>query len=283
MEKNNLMIFESPEFGQVRSTVIDGEPWFVAADVCSVLKLDNTAPRRLDKDEKADLRLTQVSSNGVEQQRKVTIVSESGLYMLIMRSRKPEAKAFKRWITHEVIPSIRKHGAYITDAVLDRMDEHPELISEYIRQLREENAKARELQQQLDRTQKKLLESRPKAAYYDRFVSDDDLTCFRYTAKEIGVPQSKLMGYMLENGYLYRDHNRKGRAFPRAGKRNERFFRVRDFYDKRGRKSEYTLVTPAGKQHLFALSCDIRAWKPPEKDDYDTTGEQESMAALFVE
>ena len=74
------------------------------------------------------------------------------------------------------------------------MDEHPELISEYIRQLREENAKARELRQQLDRTQKKLLESRPKAAYYDRFVSDDDLTCFRYTAKEIGVPQGKLMG-----------------------------------------------------------------------------------------
>ena len=283
MEKNNLMIFESPEFGQVRSTVIDGEPWFVAADVCSVLKLDNTAPRRLDKDEKADLRLTQVSSNGVEQQRKVTIVSESGLYMLIMRSRKPEAKAFKRWITHEVIPSIRKHGAYITDAVLDRMDEHPELISEYIRQLREENARARELRQQLDQTQKKLLESRPKAAYYDRFVSDDDLTCFRYTAKEIGVPQSKLMGYMLENGYLYRDHNRQDRAFPRAGKQNERFFRVRDFYDKRGRKSEYTLVTPAGKQHLFSCSCAIRAWEPPEKDDYDTAGEQESMAALFVE
>ena len=95
--------------------------------------------------------------------------------------------------------------------------------------------------------------------------------------------RSKLMGYMLEHGYLYRDPNRKGRAFPRACKQNERFFRVRDFYDKRGRKSEYTLVTPAGKQHLFALSCDIRAWKPPEKDDYDTTGEQESMAALFVD
>ena len=281
MNKNNLMIFEDPTFGQVRSTVIDGEPWFVAADVCRVLEVGNPtmALRRLDADEKALITIEGLSRGNDS----VNIVSESGLYSLILTSRKPEAKAFKRWITHEVIPSIRKHGAYITDAVLDRMDEHPELISEYIRQLREENAKARELRQQLDRTQKKLLESRPKAAYYDRFVSDDDLTCFRYTAKEIGVPQGKLMGYLLEHGYLYRDHNRQGRAFPRAGKRNERFFRVRDFYDKRGRKSEYTLVTPAGKQHLFALSCDIRAWKPPEKEDYDTAGEQESMAALFVE
>ncbi len=281
MDKNNLLIFENPEFGQVRSTLIDDEPWFVAADVCRVLEIGNPrqAVKRLDVDEKN----TVITNDGIPGNPQKTIVSESGLYSLILTSRKPEAKAFKRWITHEVIPSIRKHGAYATDAVLDRMDEHPELISEYIRQLREENARARELRQQLDRTRTQLLESRPKAAYYDRFVSDDDLTCFRYTAKEIGVPQGRLMGYLLENGYLYRDYNRQGRAFPRAGKRNERFFRVRDFYDKRGRKSEYTLVTPAGKQHLFALSCAIRAWKPPEKDDFDTTGEQESMAALFVD
>ena len=282
---NSLMIFEDPTFGQVRSTVIDGEPWFVAADVCRALEIGNVskAVSRLDIDEKMTLTTSEGHSCKRGGAQKMNAVSESGLYSLILTSRKPEAKAFKRWITHEVIPSIRKHGAYITDAVLDRMDEHPELISEYICLLREENAKARELRQQLDKTRTQLLETKPKAAYYDRFVSDDDLTCFRYTAKEIGVPQGKLMGYLLENGYLYRDYNRQGRAFPRAGKRNDRFFRVRDFYDKHGRKSEYTLVTPAGKQHLFALSCDIRAWKPPEKDNYDTAGEQESMAALFVE
>ncbi len=280
MNKNNVLIFESPEFGQVRSTLIDGEPWFIAADVCKALDIGNSrmALSRLEVDEKG---VSSIDTLGGTQ--KMQRINEAGLYSLILTSRKPEAKAFKRWITHEVIPSIRKHGAYITDAVLNQMDEHPELISEYICLLREENAKARELRQQLDKTRTQLLETKPKAAYYDRFVSDDDLTCFRYTAKEIGVPQGKLMGYMLEHGYLYRDPNRQGRAFPRAGKQNERFFRVRDFYDKRGRKSEYTLVTPEGKQHLFSCACDIRAWKPPEKDDYDTTGEQESMAALFVD
>lgn len=92
---------------------LEGEPWFVAADVCRALGIDNTATRRLDEDEKAALRLTQTSSNGTEQGRDVTIVNEPGLYSLVLASRKPEAKAFKRWITHDVIPSIRKTGGYI--------------------------------------------------------------------------------------------------------------------------------------------------------------------------
>ena len=97
----------------MRAVTLEGEPWFVAADVCRALEIDNTATRRLDEDEKAALRLTQTSSNGTEQGRDVTIINEPGLYALVLSSRKPEAKAFKRWITHEVIPSIRKTGGYI--------------------------------------------------------------------------------------------------------------------------------------------------------------------------
>ena len=102
------MIFEDPAFGQVRSTLIDGEPWFVAADVCQSLEVGNPtmALRRLDADEKALITIEGLSRGNDS----VNIVSESGLYSLILTSRKPEAKAFKRWITHEVIPSIRKHG-----------------------------------------------------------------------------------------------------------------------------------------------------------------------------
>ena len=90
-----------------RSKTLEGELWFVAADVCRALEIDNTATRRLDEDEKAALRLTQTSSNGTEQGRDVTIINEPGLYALVLSSRKPEAKAFKRWINHEVI---RKTG-----------------------------------------------------------------------------------------------------------------------------------------------------------------------------
>ncbi len=108
----DIQLYKNEKFGDVRATVIDGEPWFVAADVCRALEIDPTSTRRLDEDEKAALRLTQTSSNGVTQERDVTIVNEPGLYVLVLGSRKPEAKAFKRWITHDVIPSIRKTGSY---------------------------------------------------------------------------------------------------------------------------------------------------------------------------
>lgn len=106
---NELQIFQSPEFGEVRTTVIDGEPWFVAADVCRALELSNSrmAISRLDDDEKG---VSSTDTLGGKQE--MQIVNEPGLYSLVLGSRKPEAKAFKRWITHEVIPAIRKTGSY---------------------------------------------------------------------------------------------------------------------------------------------------------------------------
>lgn len=123
-----LQIFENQVFGQVRVFVKNREPWFVAADVCKAMEIAPTAIRRLDNDEKAALRLTQTSSNGVVQNREVAAVNEPGLYTLVIGSRKPEAKFFKRWITHEVIPAIRKHGAYMTDSVLQQVMENPEAM-----------------------------------------------------------------------------------------------------------------------------------------------------------
>lgn len=107
---NDVTIFRKDEFGAVRAVTLEGEPWFVAADVCRALELERTnrALSRLDDDEKGT---HSVSTPGGRQM--MSIVSESGLYALVLSSRKPEAKAFKRWITHEVIPSIRKTGGYI--------------------------------------------------------------------------------------------------------------------------------------------------------------------------
>lgn len=109
---DGLQIFSCPEFGSVRSLLRDGESWFVASDLCRALNINPTATRRLDDDEKADLRLTQTSSAGVTQARVYTIVNEPGMYTLVLGSRKPEAKAFKRWITHTILPALRKDGSY---------------------------------------------------------------------------------------------------------------------------------------------------------------------------
>ena len=276
MENEKLLIFEDPRFGQQRSIMIDGEPWFVAADVCRALQIGNPtmALTRLDEDEKA-LSNIEGLSRGND---KGNIVSEAGLYSLILRSRKPEAKAFKRWITHEVIPSIRKYGAYVTDKVLDQMDEHPEWIPEYIQKLRDENANARAAREELEKAQAENALLAPKATYYDSFVGIDSLTNIRYTAKELCIPQKKFVGYLLEKGYLFRDHHRKDRLFARAGERNNPLFQTKDFYLPDGTKSEYTLVTPDGKAHFLKRREKILAWVPRESEEREEITEQAVFA-----
>ena len=242
---NNLMIFENPEFGAVRSILIDGDPRFVAADVCKALELEKTnrALSRLDDDEKG---AHSVSTPGGRQ--RMSIISESGLYSLILGSRKPEARAFKRWITHEVIPSIRKHGAYMTDSLLDALEAHPEAVPEYLNRLRSENARNRELT-------RRLRLALPKAEYYDAFVDPADCTNIRTTAKELGVPEKQFTRYLEEKKYLFRDKNRK--LFPRAVKKSAGLFLVRDFYTERGKLGHYTLITPAGKRHFLERTDEI--------------------------
>ncbi len=242
---NNLMIFENPDFGAVRSILIDGDPWFVAADVCKALEIEKTnrALSRLDDDEKG---AHSVSTPGGRQ--RMSIISESGLYSLILGSRKPEARAFKRWITHEVIPSIRKHGAYMTDSLLDALEAHPEAVPEYLNRLRSENARNRELT-------RRLRLALPKAEYYDAFVDPADCTNIRTTAKELGVPEKQFTRYLEEKKYLFRDKNRK--LFPRAVKKSAGLFLVRDFYTERGKMGHYTLITPAGKRHFLERTDEI--------------------------
>lgn len=276
---NHLMIFESADFGRVRSVLKDGAPWFVAVDVCKALGLNQVtrAMSRLDSDEGGLLEVPHPQN--ADKTIEINAVSEAGLYHLILCSKKPEAKAFKRWITHEVIPSIRKHGAYMTDALLSRMDEHPELISEYIGKLRAENAKANAAREALKKAEAENARLAPKASYYDSFVGVESVTCLRYTAKELGVPQKKFIGYLLEKGYVFRDRHRSDRVFVRAGKRNDPLFVTRDFYLPNGTKSEYTLVTPAGKAHFLKIAEKIRVWEPREVAEGKDASEQAVFAA----
>ena len=276
---NHLMIFESADFGRVRSVLKDGAPWFVAVDVCKALGLNQVtrAMSRLDSDEGGLLEVPHPQN--ADKTIEINAVSEAGLYHLILCSKKPEARAFKRWITHEVIPSIRKHGAYMTDALLSRMDEHPELISEYIGKLRAENAKANAAQEALKKAEAENARLAPKASYYDSFVGVESVTCLRYTAKELGVPQKKFIGYLLEKGYVFRDRHRSDRVFVRAGKRNDPLFVTRDFYLPNGTKSEYTLVTPARKAHFLKIAEKIRVWEPREVAEGKDASEQAVFAA----
>ncbi len=141
-----LQVFKNEEFGQVRTVVQGGDVWFVAKDVADVLEYRDThnMVRFLDEDEKDT---HQVSTLGGSQMMKV--INESGLYSAILKSKKPQAKAFKKWVTSEVLPSIRKYGAYMTDQVLEQAITNPEFAIGILTKLKEEKEKLAAAQQQI--------------------------------------------------------------------------------------------------------------------------------------
>lgn len=153
---NDVTIFRKDEFGAVRAVTLEGEPWFVAADVCRALGLGNSSDviKRLDEDER-----TLVSIEGASNGLPVNAVNEPGLYALILGSRKPEAKAFKRWITHEVIPEIRKTGGYI--AGQEMMDDDQLLASALMVAQR----KIAERNKQLEAANEKIKADAPKVLF----------------------------------------------------------------------------------------------------------------------
>jgi prophage antirepressor-like protein len=143
--EKKLQVFENEEFGKVRVLEMDGQPWFVGKDVADILNYRNTRDalkKHVDEEDKADVAIHDGSQN-----RNMTVINESGLYSLILSSKLPQAKKFKRWVTSEVLPSIRRHGAYITGETLEKMLQSSEFTSELLNKLlaeREENTVLRE-------------------------------------------------------------------------------------------------------------------------------------------
>jgi len=238
---NNLAVFNSEEFGELRTIMIEGEPWFVANDVCTILDINRTQTRRLDDDEKG---VCSMHTPGGEQN--VGIVNEYGLYNLILGSRKPEAKAFRRWITHEVLPSIRRHGVYATNSALKKFLDNPELIMELGAVMLRERDRANALSDEL-----KL--ARPKAEYFDTFISPGDCTNIRNTAKELQVPERQFCRFLLESKLMYRSP--AGTLMPYSKSQKDGLFIVKDFYSKNGFFGAYSLITPKGKDLIRTMLC----------------------------
>ena len=236
MANKQLQVFKNPEFGEIRVVEKDGEPWFVAVDVCDILGLSNPtiAVSRLDNDERAKFNLGR--------QGDATIVNEPGLYTLILGSRKPEAKAFKRWITHEVIPSIRKYGAYMTPEKLEEAICNPDTIIEICMQLKLEQ----ERRKQVEAENRQI---RPKADYFDNLVEIGPNTNLRDTAKEFCCPPSYLIQWLVAHGYLYRDS--KARLKPYQSSVKSGLFVLKE-YCVNNHAGLQVLVTPKGRD-LFRI------------------------------
>ncbi|PWM74452.1 MAG: phage antirepressor Ant [Oscillospiraceae bacterium] len=197
---NDMKIFENSEFGAVRVVDMNGEPWFVARDVCECLELGNprTSIALLDEDEKG---VHTMDTPGGAQE--MSIVSEAGLYSLILRSRKPEAKAFKRWITHEVLPAIRKHGGYLTPAKLEEALTDPDTIIRLATNLKAEREKRQALEAQAAADRPKVVFAESiEVAKTSILVGEMAKLIKQATGCDMG--QNRFFEWLRANGYLHK-------------------------------------------------------------------------------
>lgn len=244
---NELQIFNY-NGNEVRTIQKDGEPWWVLKDVCNVLDLSDTnkTAERLDVDE-----LTRIKFVTGGQNREMLCINESGLYNVILRSDKPEAKPFRKWVTSEVLPSIRKHGAYMTPETLEQAILNPDMMIKLCTALKDEQDKNKALRAVNSSLTVDNQIMKPKADYFDELVDRNLLTNFRETAKQLQVKEKEFIRFLLEKKFIYRD--KRGKIQPYADKNNG-LFEVKEFSnEKTGFASTQTLITPKGRETFRLL------------------------------
>ena len=247
---NDLQIFNY-NGNEVRTIQKEGEPWWVLKDVCAVLEMDTSqvgkVANRLEEDER---NLTTVTDS-LGRQQSTYIINESGLYNVILRSDKPEAKPFRKWVTSEVLPSIRKHGAYMTPETLEQAILNPDMMIKLCTALKDEQDKNKALQAVNSSLTVDNQIMKPKADYFDELVDRNLLTNFRETAKQLQVKEKEFIRFLLEKKFIYRD--KRGKIQPYADKNNG-LFEVKEFSnEKTGFASTQTLITPKGRETFRLL------------------------------
>lgn len=216
VEVNNeqFQVFNNPEFGNIRMIVMDGAPWFVGKDVADALQYSNSRKALLDHVDNLD-KNTVTNRDGNRGNPKMTIINESGFYALVMRSKLPEAIKFQRWVTSEVLPSIRRHGAYMTTETLMEAMKNPDYVIELVRNLSEEQQKRIELEKK-----NSILETTNQVLVHENLTWGDREILNRIVRKTAcwfypGVDMAKAVRYMWASIYkdvLYKHHiNLKGR------------------------------------------------------------------------
>nr|DAR73217.1 MAG TPA: hypothetical protein [Caudoviricetes sp.] len=235
---NNLQTFNFNN-QPVRTIQLNNQPYFNLKDVCEVLDIKNHKdvvsrlnPKGVDT--------TDTLTNGGMQ--KMTYINESNLYKTIFQSRKEEAEQFTEWVTSEVLPAIRKNGAYLTDEKAYDITHNPQSLADLLLQAGE----------QLKQKEIIIQEMKPKADYFDNLVERNLLTNFRDTAKELGLRQTDLINNLIEDGYVYRDQKSKLKPYAKYGKTGKGLFELKEF-SKNDHSDVQTLITPKGRETFRLL------------------------------
>lgn len=267
----DVKVFNNKEFGSVRTLDVNGEPYFVGKDICQVFgdKNHNRSIGRLDDEDKSTTEI--LDSMGRKQT--ALVVNESGLYSLLFSMQPQKANSdgvtnayptevterierlhkFKRWVTNEVLPSIRKHGAYMNDDTLEQALTNPDFLIKLATELKAEKAKRKELELSNSQLTVENHIMQPKAEYFDALVERNTLTNFRETAKLLQVKEKKFIQFLLNKKFVYRDA--KGRLTPYAEK-NDGLFETKGWFNNSTKVyGTQNLITPKGRE-VFRLLCE---------------------------
>lgn len=244
---NDLQIFTNPEFGEIRTVAENDTVLFCGSDVAKALGY--AVPQKAIYDHcKGVLKRNTLTTKGMQE---MSFIPESDLYRLVFRSKLPGAERFTDWVTTEVLPSIRKHGAYMTPETLQAAILNPDYLLQVVTALKDETDKRKALEAANARLSVDNQIMRPKADYYDELVDRNTLTSFRETAKELGVPPKKFIDFLLLHRFVYRD--RRGKLLPYERK-NKGLFEVKEaFNEKSDWSGVQTLVTPKGRETFRAM------------------------------
>ena len=249
-----LQIFKNAEFGSVRTVTVEGEPHFVAKDVAEILGYSNPRDainKHVDEEDKG---VAKCDTLGGKQE--LTVINESGLYSLILSSKMPNAKKFKRWVTSEVLPTIRRHGLYAMDEVLA----NPDILINALLELKAERERNANLEAMVAVQSQQMIEMQPKVSYYDVVLNCKDLVAISVIAKDYGWSATKLNQYLQQKGIqykqggkiwlLYQKYAEKGYTSTKThsypGSDGSTHTKVHTYWTQRGRLFIYDLLKADG-------------------------------------
>lgn len=247
-----LQIFQNAEFGSVRTADINGVPYFVGKDVAEILGYSNTRKALLDHVDEEDKTDGVTIRDSIGREQAPVLINESGLYSLILSSKLPNAKKFKRWVTSEVLPAIRKTGGYIPhDEEMSDAEIMAKAFQISQRTIEEQHRKIGALEIEKSHLQVENQVMAPKADYFDELVDRNLLTNFRDTAKQLGIAPKKFVTLLLEKKYIFRDQ--KGKLMPYQDK-NKGLFEVKECFNQKTKWSGVqAMVTPKGRETFRLL------------------------------
>lgn len=245
MEQLQVFNFKDNE---VRTTLINDEPFFCLKDVCDILELSNSR-KVLERLNPEGVTTSDTLTNGGIQ--KMNFINESNLYKVIFQSRKEETEQFTEYVTGTILPSIRKHGTYMTEQTLEQALTNPDFLIKLATELKEEQEKRKALEAKNSQLTVEKQIMQPKAEYFDELVDRNLLTSIRETSKELKVKEREFVAFLIRKGYLYRD--KRGKLMPYAQKNNGLFELKECYNESTSWKGTQTLITPKGRETFRLL------------------------------